>query len=131
MKRFLKSALVSSMVIFAVSCGNNDAKNEPVDKNETQNTQTEESADTTEESNDVADAETDGDSAATEGEWGEAGEMEAQDIQTSGDHILLDNLFLYDHVNGEGVETDRVAYVLFEYETLGYVKYQVAYLACT
>ncbi|MFV0440569.1 MAG: hypothetical protein ACK5LV_04685 [Lachnospirales bacterium] len=91
------------------------------------------SAETTEEISDNDEtAETDTDtSASEEGDWGEASEMEAEDITISDDQIILDNLFLYKHVNGKGKETDRVGYVLFEYEMLGFVKYQVAYLACT
>lgn len=58
-------------------------------------------------------------------------EADAEEIKTSGEGIVLDNVFVYNHVNGEAKETDRLAYVLFEYETLNFIKYQVAYLACT
>jgi len=37
----------------------------------------------------------------------------------------------YTHINGEGAETDKLAYILFESEVRDYVKYQVAYLSCT
>lgn len=37
----------------------------------------------------------------------------------------------YTHVNGEGSETERFGYILFESEVRDYVKYQVAYLSCT
>lgn len=44
----------------------------------------------------------------------------------------VEGLIYYDHINGHGdVVTDHVAYILFEEEMLGFVKYQVAYLACT
>jgi hypothetical protein len=44
----------------------------------------------------------------------------------------LDSILYYDHLNGHGTETiDHVAYLLFEEEMLGYVKYQVSYLSCT
>lgn len=34
-------------------------------------------------------------------------------------------------MNGHGQESQKVAFVLFEYEQLASVKYQVAYIACT
>lgn len=38
----------------------------------------------------------------------------------------------YDHLNGHGTVTeDHQAFVLFEEQMLGYVKYQVTYLSCT
>ncbi len=45
--------------------------------------------------------------------------------------IVVENAFYYTHINGAKKETERVAYVLFEYEQLETVKYQVAYIACT
>ncbi len=46
--------------------------------------------------------------------------------------VELDNVISYDHINGEGhVVEDHNAYILFEYEMQGYVKYQVSFLACT
>lgn len=45
--------------------------------------------------------------------------------------IAVDNAFYYDHINGHGKETPTVAFVLYEYEQLETVKYQVAYIACT
>jgi hypothetical protein len=45
--------------------------------------------------------------------------------------IVVENAFYYTHVNGAKKESERVAYVLFEYEQLESVKYQVAYIACT
>ena len=45
--------------------------------------------------------------------------------------IVVENAFYYTHVNGHQKETEMVANVLFEYEQLKTVKYQVAYIACT
>lgn len=45
--------------------------------------------------------------------------------------IAIDNAFYYTHISGHGDETERLAYILFEYEQLETVKYQVAYIACT
>ena len=53
-------------------------------------------------------------------------------ISASGqDGIVVDNAFYYTHVSGHSQETEKVAFVLFEYEQLETVKYQVAYIACT
>ncbi len=73
---------------------------------------------------------TDAVSGATS-EYSEPGEMDPEVINYSGEGIVLDNVFIFKHVNGHRVETDRVAHVLFEYEMMDYVKYQVAYIACT
>ncbi len=70
------------------------------------------------------------DDVSAASEW-ESQEAEAEEIKTSGEGIVLDNVFIYNHINGEAKETERLAYVLFEFETLKYIKYQVAYLACT
>lgn len=44
----------------------------------------------------------------------------------------LDNVLTYPHINGHGtINEDQNAFVLFEEEMLGYVKYQVTYLSCT
>ncbi len=45
--------------------------------------------------------------------------------------ILVKNAFKFMHVNGHEEEEEMTAFVLFEYEQLKSVKYQVAYLACT
>ena len=45
--------------------------------------------------------------------------------------IVVENAFYYTHVNGHQKETETLAFVLFEYEQLATVKYQVAYVACT
>ncbi len=123
MKKFIKAIIPTVLLTLAVSCA---SETPSVETSSDETTVVEDREETDDET------ETDSDSAASEeGEWGEAGELEAQDINMTADQILLDNLFIYNHVNGEGTETDRVGYVLFEYEMLGYVKYQVAYLACT
>ena len=43
----------------------------------------------------------------------------------------VENVFPYLHVDGHKNEEEMLATVLFEYELLDRVKYQVAYLACT
>ncbi len=53
----------------------------------------------------------------------------AAPAETTG--ITVDNAFYWTHVNGHREETEMVAFVLFEYEQLETVKYQVAYIACT
>ncbi len=70
-------------------------------------------------------------SGASDSNYSAPGEMDAEVISYSGEGIVLDNVFIFNHVNGHRLETDRVAYVLFEYEMMDYVKYQVAYIACT
>lgn len=50
---------------------------------------------------------------------------------SSADGILLENAFYYTHVDGHGGEREIPAFVMFEYEQLENVKYQVAYIACT
>lgn len=51
--------------------------------------------------------------------------------QAGGKGILVENAFKYVHVDGHKHEEEMTAFVLFEYEQLKTVKYQVAYLACT
>ncbi len=70
-------------------------------------------------------------SSASTSIYSEPEEMAAQEINYSGEGIVLDNLFLFKHVNGHQVESDRIAHILFEYEMMDYVKYQIAYIACT
>jgi len=41
------------------------------------------------------------------------------------------NILKFDHLNGHGDVVERDAYLLFEYEMRDYVKYQIAYVACT
>lgn len=45
--------------------------------------------------------------------------------------ITVENAFYFDHVDGHKNEQDMVAFVLFEYEQLKTVRYQIAYIACT
>ncbi|MDC7240433.1 MAG: hypothetical protein PQJ50_08755 [Spirochaetales bacterium] len=45
--------------------------------------------------------------------------------------ITLENAFYYDHVDGHKNVVPTPAVVLFEYEQLNNVRYQVAYIACT
>ena len=45
--------------------------------------------------------------------------------------ITLENAFYYDHVDGHKNVVATPAVVLFEYEQLNNVRYQVAYIACT
>ena len=42
-----------------------------------------------------------------------------------------DNILKFNHLNGHGDIVERNAYILFEYEMRDYVKYQLAYVACT
>jgi hypothetical protein len=44
---------------------------------------------------------------------------------------LPDTILVFDHLNGHGDVVPRYAYLLFEYEMRDYVKYQIAYVACT
>ena len=62
----------------------------------------------------------------------------SEDAEANGDTaaasdggITVDNAFYFTHVDGHRNETEMVAYVMFEYEQLRNVKYQVAYVACT
>lgn len=47
------------------------------------------------------------------------------------DNSDYDNIISFDHLNGHGDVVARNAYILFEYEMRDYVKYQIAYVACT
>ena len=60
----------------------------------------------------------------------EPSQSEVSSVEQS-DAIAVENAFVYQHVNGHKEETDITAFVLFEYEQLKTVKYQVAYIACT
>lgn len=44
---------------------------------------------------------------------------------------LPDTVLTFQHLNGHGDVVERYAYLLFEYEMRDYVKYQIAYVACT
>jgi hypothetical protein len=45
--------------------------------------------------------------------------------------IPVENAFWYTHVDGHKTETEKLAFVLFEYEQLRTVKYQIGYIMCT
>ena len=47
------------------------------------------------------------------------------------DGTVVDNAIPYTHINGEGSETDKLAFILLEYKLRDYVKYQITFLACT
>jgi hypothetical protein len=61
----------------------------------------------------------------------EAADAAAETEVAAGDGIYVENAFYFTHVNGHREETEMPAFVLFEYEQLETVKYQVAYIACT
>jgi hypothetical protein len=65
------------------------------------------------------------------GSAGGAAETEEASETGSEEGITLENAFYYTHVNGHKEETQIPAVVLFEYEQLNTVRYQVAYIACT
>ncbi len=58
-----------------------------------------------------------------------ANEAETQEV--SGDAISVENAFMYLHVDGHKKEQEFPAFVMFEYEQLETVKYQVGYIMCT
>ena len=49
----------------------------------------------------------------------------------SGTPTSEEGIFYMQHVSGELTEVTRPVNVLFEYKTLKYTKYQIAYLSCT
>ena len=59
------------------------------------------------------------------------GEAAAESTAVEDGKIAIDNAFYYTHISGHGDETPTLAFILFEYEQLETVKYQVAYIACT
>ena len=44
---------------------------------------------------------------------------------------VSENAIPFTHINGHGEETDKTAFVLYEFEVGSYVRYQISYLACT
>jgi hypothetical protein len=42
-----------------------------------------------------------------------------------------DSIVKFLHIDGHGDETERDAFILFEFESTEYVKYQISYLSCT
>ncbi len=65
--------------------------------------------------------------AEAEGE----GEAQAQAAEIPENAIPVENAFKFTHVNGHKEENEFTAFVMFEYEQLETVKYQVGYIACT
>jgi len=63
----------------------------------------------------------------------EVAEIENAGVQETAEvkGITLENAFYYDHVDGHKKVEKIPAVVLFEYEQLKSVRYQVAYIACT
>ncbi len=58
--------------------------------------------------------------------------VEDEDEVEDEEIVALENVLYYDHIDGFGLlDLDHEAYILFEEELQGYVKYQVAYLSCT
>ena len=45
--------------------------------------------------------------------------------------VTSDSIIKFTHVDGHGAESEKDAYLLFEFETTNYVKYQISYLSCT
>jgi hypothetical protein len=43
----------------------------------------------------------------------------------------VDNVLPFTHINGHGEETEKNAFILYEFEVRDYVKYQVTYISCT
>ena len=58
-------------------------------------------------------------------------EKEVAEVTAEVKGITLENAFYYDHVDGKKKVEKTPAIVLFEYEQLKSVRYQVAYIACT
>ena len=68
----------------------------------------------------------------TVGEATATKEFEITVIAMESSSADVEGILYYDHLNGHGdVVEDHVAYILFEEEMQGFVKYQVAYLSCT
>ena len=56
-----------------------------------------------------------------------------EETETPAEGADIDGLGIYyvQHISGEGHEVSRPVKVLFEFKTLKYTKYQIAFLACT
>ena len=59
------------------------------------------------------------------------GEDQAQAESIPENAIPVENAFKYRHVDGHKTEREFTAFVMFEYEQLETVKYQVGFIACT
>jgi hypothetical protein len=57
--------------------------------------------------------------------------VEPAPVEEEKSGIYVDNAFYFTHVNGHKEESEKIGYVMFEYEQLENVKYQVGYIACT
>lgn len=68
---------------------------------------------------------------SAEGGEATAEATEAGGSGAAGDGILVENAFYFTHVNGHKEEQQMIGFVMFEYELLRTVRYQVAYIACT
>ena len=49
----------------------------------------------------------------------------------AGGGTTSDSVITFEHIDGHGDVTEREAYIMFEFESLELVKYQVSYLSCT
>ena len=58
-------------------------------------------------------------------------EGEAEAVEVSANAIPVENAFKYTHIDGHKEEREFNAFVMFEYEQLETVKYQVGYIMCT
>lgn len=61
-------------------------------------------------------------------------EVPAECDATPGDNLVdTDNerIIPIKHINGFGTETDEELYVMFEYKTIHFTRYQVAFISCT
>ncbi len=58
---------------------------------------------------------------------------DTHETNTPADSAEIDGLgiFYVNHISGEGHEVSRPVKVLFEFKTLKFTKYQIAFLACT
>jgi len=51
--------------------------------------------------------------------------------ESGGGGTTTDSIINYTHVDGHGAETVKQAHILFEFEALEFVKYQLSFLSCT
>lgn len=70
-------------------------------------------------------------SASEEAETAAAEQEQEAAPEAPADGIMVENAFYFTHVNGHKEEEEMVGFVMFEYELLSVVRYQVAYIACT
>lgn len=68
---------------------------------------------------------------ASQAETADAADATDEAPEAPADGIMVENAFYFTHVNGHKEEEEMVAFVMFEYELLKTVRYQVAYVACT